>query len=80
MYENGSTSDTAWGGQFCGTRGQNTNIVGFRIIAKSKFRFSLFYSGVFSNDALKKVRMGEWLTLDNMFIKCIELYLEPLDM
>ena len=80
MFEDGSASDIVCGGKFCGTRGQSKNIIGFRMSAQSRFRFSFFYSGVFSNDAVKKVRMGEWLTHDNMFIKCIELHLEPLVM
>lgn len=76
MFEDGSVSDMVFGGQFSGTKGQNKNITGFKMIARSRAEFFLSYIAIFADDESRKVSMGEWLHCDNQFIKCIVFHLD----
>jgi hypothetical protein len=75
MFEDGSTSDIVLGGHFIGTKGEGNKITGFKMDARSKYGFSLFYSGVFKNGIMRKVCNGEWLRCENVPIKRIAFHL-----
>lgn len=75
MFEDGSISEMVHGGKFAGSKSKSSKIIGFKMVAKSKYRFSLLYSGIFENGNMRKVYEGEWLRCDNAPIKGIVFHL-----
>lgn len=75
MFEDGSTSDIVLGGHFVGIKGAGNKVTGFKMDARSKHDFSLFYSGVFENGMMRKVCNGEWLRCDNVPIRSMVFHL-----
>lgn len=61
MFKDGSVSSVAFGGTFCGSRGENKEIIGFRIRAISKELFSLDYEGEFEDGTVVSAHNGEWI-------------------
>ena len=75
MFEDHSIGDIVCGGQFAGSKGIGSKIIGFKMSAKSRYKFSLFYSGIFKNGTMKKVCNGEWLYCDDLLINSITFQL-----